>query len=780
MSASTLSTRRFSRAGTPSSILSSDSDIRFTRKLGSQYRCGCCVLAAFLLFLLVASVSVYLGSTFLLSELPNDQEFLGMFRVTDGDSFVPDLRKVDSEAFRQRSRIYGDRLNLVFRRSPLQISFIGAEILFFEESENEELMVHFDVRFDARYGGGVELDDVIRVLKREISPDTSRFFHNVTIEPTSLQVQESISAVDRLALQTNSTPTVETEPPQPTTTPRTPRICAPIEFPYCKHLPYNITSYPNFVGHESLQQVHDDIIAFRELVDAECYKHAYDFICQVLQPVCLSGHGAEDAIRPPCRSFCKEFWTGCGPRLPEKLKAVLDCSRFPEYADEGSCRSKPGCIEGLQANALSSRICDGIVDCADFSDEKDCAYCREGHVHCGIGTSCIPRAKRCDGKIDCPNASDERDCLSLAPSIRSLRLRPGDSAHPASYSSEGYVVFDEKGDLGKICTENLNGTMPRVELDSLLHSTANSLCSLLTYRGVKEVEVRLDEEEDVPYVMMQDPRAAEISFVRAACPSKQVMYVRCEQLACGVQAVRSRTGPSGATKSLGKMAGPGDWPWHVALFKEDNHVCDATLISDSWLLTTASCFQGQPKAEWSARLGSTRLSSSSPWQQERLIVGMVKSPVEGSSVVLLKLDRPVNSFSDFIRPVCLPPSSNGLGLIANASQCNTLGWAKNRDLLQRVQLKYNAMEKCENVSIASVNSVCTEAVYPNDDCSEEEVAGSPLLCQLSESDGRGWALLGLASWRIGCSSNSPGMERPRLYDQIAPNLAWIQSKLGQV
>lgn len=40
------------------------------------------------------------------------------------------------------------------------------------------------------------------------------------------------------------------------------------------------------------------------------------------------------------------------------------------------------------------------------------------------------------------------------------------------------------------------------------------------------------------------------------------------------------------------MAEPGDWPWHAALFKEEVHVCDATLIAESWLLTTASCFQG--------------------------------------------------------------------------------------------------------------------------------------------------------------------------------------------
>ncbi|XP_011505070.1 PREDICTED: atrial natriuretic peptide-converting enzyme [Ceratosolen solmsi marchali] len=767
ISVSTVSTRRFSRAGTPSSILSSDSDIRFTRKLGSQYRCGCCVLAAFLLFLLFAGVSIYLGYTFLQSELPNDQIFLATFRVTQGDAFNPELADPSTDAFRQRSRSYRDRINLAFRRSPLQMSFVAAEILALDGVEGQDLMVHFDLRFDARYGI-IDTESILSVLTRELTPGASRFFANLTIDPGSLEVQESASATSNLALATNASVPEEVVPT--TIAPRPPRRCSPIEFTYCKHLPYNLTSYPNLLGHANLQEVNDDIIAFRELVDAECYKQAYDFICQALQPACLNLAGDdEDALSPPCRGFCKEFWAGCGSRLSERLRAILDCSKFPEYADLGSCKSKPGCIRELQTKALSSRICDGVIDCPDFSDERDCAYCREGHVHCGIGTTCIPRSSRCDGKIDCPNASDEKDCLSLAPSLKFLKLQPSDSAHPSRYTDEGYVVFNEKGTVGKICTDNLNNTLPDTEMQSVLQSTAQSLCSLMTFEGVKSVEVRTDEEDGVPYVLMQDPTAAEITFVRAPCPSKQVMYVRCTDLACGIQGIRSKSSP-GASKSLGKISGPGDWPWHVALLKEDNHVCDATLVASAWLLTTASCFQGQPKAEWSARLGAVRLSSSSPWEQERWIVGMVKSPVEGSSLVLLKMDRPITAFSDFVRPVCLPSG----GPASNDTHCNTLGWAKNRDLLQRVQLRYNAMEKCENVSIASVNSVCTEAVYPTDDCTEEEVAGSPLLCL--EADGRRWSLAGVGNWRIACSKS--GAERPRLYDQVASNLAWIKSTVG--
>ena len=55
---------------------------------------------------------------------------------------------------------------------------------------------------------------------------------------------------------------------------------------------------------------------------------------------------------------------------------------------------------------------------------------------------------------------------------------------------------------------------------------------------------------------------------------------------------------------------------------------------------------------------------------------MVKSPVEGSTIVMLKMEQPVSSYSDFIRPVCLPTQSN---LVKNSTQCNTLGWTKNRE-----------------------------------------------------------------------------------------------------
>ena len=121
----------------------------------------------------------------------------------------------------------------------------------------KNLVVHFDVRFDPRFQT-IEVSDVIDILSKEINQSTSKYLTNLTIDPKSLEVQESMNALNaQVTLQT----TMSTIPP--TTTPPPPRRCAPLELSYCKHLPYNVTSYPNLIGHLSLQEVADDVIAFR-------------------------------------------------------------------------------------------------------------------------------------------------------------------------------------------------------------------------------------------------------------------------------------------------------------------------------------------------------------------------------------------------------------------------------------------------------------------------------------------------------------------------------------
>lgn len=213
---------------------------------------------------------------------------------------------------------------------------------------------------------------------------------------------------------------------------------------------------------------------------------------------------------------------------------------------------------------------------------------------------------------------------------------------------------------------------------------------------------------------------------------------------------------------------------------------------------------------------------------------MVKSPVEGSTAALIRLETPV-VFSDFIRPICLPDILNTKNVAAaqvNGSteshereSADALSRSKkddkyenampeNRDYFMgpadvalqqeeefedefvrrvraipveyysstpipsttittttaqtsRVAVKNGTtsngarnmvadesaaanqwtmchMAQCENISIATVNSMCTEAAFQKQDCTEEEYAGSPVMCQLPNSNR--WALVGVARY----------------------------------
>ena len=83
-------------------------------------------------------------------------------------------------------------------------------------------------------------------------------------------------------------------------------------------------------------------------------------------------------------------------------------SIFYEYAWAFS-----GCVAELRNSGRGDLICDGVVDCPDFSDELYCPYCPEHNFHCGVTKTCIPKEQMCDGHVDCDNGADERGCGKL-------------------------------------------------------------------------------------------------------------------------------------------------------------------------------------------------------------------------------------------------------------------------------------------------------------------------------------------------------------------------------
>jgi len=84
-------------------------------------------------------------------------------------------------------------------------------------------------------------------------------YNVATMLTVALLVSESSAALTTPLPITTSVVTT----PSSTTTPPPPRLCGPIQLEYCNKLPYNVTSYPNKLGHRSIKEVRDDVIAFR-------------------------------------------------------------------------------------------------------------------------------------------------------------------------------------------------------------------------------------------------------------------------------------------------------------------------------------------------------------------------------------------------------------------------------------------------------------------------------------------------------------------------------------
>ncbi|XP_030378692.1 uncharacterized protein LOC115627212 [Scaptodrosophila lebanonensis] len=894
------------------SVLSTDSDIRFTRrKLGDSQKCGCAVIAGFLIALLVAGAFVYVGYTYFRPEPLPDRVFRGKFLVLN-DKWSMDLANQNSLRFQHKARDYRERINLTLRRSDLRDAYEGSEILALDGSDDtNDIVVHFNMIFDP-YAGLVSTGDLLALFNEEMTNPQRRYFANMTVDAQSLTIKETTGIIEEPVMSSSPLGGHDETTELITTTPRPPRRCEPLQLNYCRNVGYNVTTYPNLLGHASYEEVAADVIVFRELVDGECFREAYDFVCRLLQPPCDShGSGLEPTPGSICREYCEAFMLGCGGRLPARFKQHFDCERFPESTGTQSCQQKPHCVNDMQTNVQSPRLCDGYADCPDLSDERSCTFCASNAIYCGRGRACVPRKARCDGKADCPDGSDEKDCLSIAPLAADLLQPEPLVPYLSRFYAEGFAVFSEKGVVGKLCAEGLEGDSKLI----VRQTVSESLCKSLGYESVEIFDVQNDTEHLEDYVRVLDPHAPEISFIRTHCPRRQVLYVGCGELRCGVQSVLSNTKQH---LSLPKMSSPGDWPWLVALFREDIHVCDGTLISRDWVLTTESCFQGQPRATWMAIFGSVRLSAKAPWTQRRRIIGMIKSPVEGSTAAMVRLETPVN-FSDHVRPICLPDalhrqqqqiqrrayvpvaerlegtqrqairsgnnqqrrlaqetqqfflfpsqetdgdsnsaersdaqeepapsydylvpeashmpraealhqaevetesveadlsklssvyplpehapqvnyfdaSAAAAGAAARANKvvkstqpptaapeqiwmnCNTLGWSRQRDHLQRVQLKIGDMAPCENVSIATVNSMCMEATYQKYDCTQEEYSGAPVQCLIPGTNQ--WALIGVSSWRIACGPT--GVERPRMYDKIASNAAWIRETVNAV
>lgn len=142
------------------------------------------------------------------------------------------------------------------------------------------------------------------------------------------------------------------------------------------------------------------------------------------------------------------------------LPATGRCNMLGECTnseDETNCT----CADFLRAQLLVYKICDGIPDCWDYSDETDCDWCAEGQFVCGNNRHCVDQGKVCDGFWDCPGGDDEKKCAAL--------IEDEKDGNPVDFNgSKRLKEIDEKiGDkIQDKVDENLNKFRMSGEQDS--------------------------------------------------------------------------------------------------------------------------------------------------------------------------------------------------------------------------------------------------------------------------------------------------------------------------
>ncbi|KAK9505602.1 hypothetical protein O3M35_009614 [Rhynocoris fuscipes] len=297
---------------------------------------------------------------------------------------------------------------------------------------------------------------------------------------------------------------------------------------------------------------------------------------------------------------------------------LMDCI---DGSDERNCT----CRNKLK-NIAPNKICDSVTDCKDGSDEFNCAeHCGKDQFYCAKSNKCIDINSRCDRKDDCKFNEDETDCFALT---NDEYLQFDDGGRP-QLLREGIAVHFKKQWRSYCLTDN-----------SRMESDAMHICKELGFSEATKYDKR---------------QVSNSTFSRLSNSSDMLVKNSSDTYCEGLYISCSYT--------MGKNK-----PWLANIYVEGKLRSVGILLTDSWIVVSSAALINifPDKVYVSVSIGNMNSPKIIGPYEQNIPVDKISS-VPDSLITLLHINKPVN-LNHYTMPIGInywsPPSDEVCEAIA--------------------------------------------------------------------------------------------------------------------
>ncbi|UJR17501.1 hypothetical protein I4U23_004396 [Adineta vaga] len=225
------------------------------------------------------------------------------------------------------------------------------------------------------------------------------------------------------------------------------------------------------------------------------------------------------------------------------------------------------------------------------------------------------------------------------------------------------------------------------------------------------------------------------------------------------------------------------WRWVVSIKHVNQFTCGGSILSNSWILTSATCVNIIPPQYLSISAGSNNIQFGKQIRSAAKIIIHPKfnSTDNTNDIALIHLETPLDMDDLSVASICLP-SQTSKSYSQEISSLISVGWGvshgltvvspneKGYGILREIPVRAvsNDDEECKSLIHDNTAQLCAQVDNSQQDTCAGD-AGNPLMMYTSS---RQWTVVGLVSYGIGCDGTYPSV-----YTRVSNYLDWIKSNV---